>query len=184
VYNHTQNDKKEPKEHHYTATLRYTSPHFTQLHFATLHYNTQLHLATLHPTTIHYTSLHSTTPLHYTSLHFTTFHPTTLHYTYRHFTTLSFSLTHLHFLSFYFTSHHYTRHSTVLISKHFQNNEPLDCPKEPPNISIHFTMRKTCIFMLFPSLRTKGTHHAMETLAVGSLRARPVWPIRNHTKVN
>jgi hypothetical protein len=25
--------KKEPKEHHYTATLRYTSPQFTQLHF-------------------------------------------------------------------------------------------------------------------------------------------------------
>jgi len=27
---------KKPKEHHYTATLRYTSPHFTQLHFTTL----------------------------------------------------------------------------------------------------------------------------------------------------
>jgi hypothetical protein len=37
TYNHIQNDKKEPKEHHYTATLRYTSPHFTQLHFTTLH---------------------------------------------------------------------------------------------------------------------------------------------------
>ena len=28
--------KKEPKEHHYTTKLRYTSPHFTQLHFTTL----------------------------------------------------------------------------------------------------------------------------------------------------
>jgi len=32
------NDKKneKPKEHHNSATLRYTSPHFTQLHFTTL----------------------------------------------------------------------------------------------------------------------------------------------------
>jgi hypothetical protein len=29
TYNHIHNDKKEPKEHHYTATLHYTSPHFT-----------------------------------------------------------------------------------------------------------------------------------------------------------
>jgi len=36
TYNHIQNDKKEPKEHHCTATLRYTSPHFIQLHFTTL----------------------------------------------------------------------------------------------------------------------------------------------------
>jgi len=28
--------KKEPKGHHYTATLRYTLPHFTQLHFSML----------------------------------------------------------------------------------------------------------------------------------------------------
>jgi len=28
--------KKELKEHHYTATLRCTSPHVTQLHFTTL----------------------------------------------------------------------------------------------------------------------------------------------------
>jgi len=28
--------KKEPKDHHYTATLHCTSPHFTQLHFTTL----------------------------------------------------------------------------------------------------------------------------------------------------
>jgi len=40
--------KKVPKEHHYTATLRYTLPHFTQLHFTTL---TALHSLTF---TIHY----------------------------------------------------------------------------------------------------------------------------------
>jgi hypothetical protein len=32
---HIQSDEKEPKEHHYTATLRYTLPHFTQLHITT-----------------------------------------------------------------------------------------------------------------------------------------------------
>jgi hypothetical protein len=36
TYSHINNDKKEPKEHYYTAALRYTSPHFTQLHITTL----------------------------------------------------------------------------------------------------------------------------------------------------
>jgi hypothetical protein len=35
---HTQNDKTEPKEHHYTATLHYTSPNYTSQHLSTLHY--------------------------------------------------------------------------------------------------------------------------------------------------
>jgi len=30
--------KKEPKEHYYTATLRYTSPNYTTLHLSTLHF--------------------------------------------------------------------------------------------------------------------------------------------------
>jgi hypothetical protein len=41
---------KGRKEHHYTATLRNTSSHFTELHFATLHHTspnyTSLHLLT------------------------------------------------------------------------------------------------------------------------------------------
>jgi len=47
--------KKEPKDHHYTVTLRYTSPHFTTL------YHTSLHFATLHHTSPNYTSLHLST---------------------------------------------------------------------------------------------------------------------------
>jgi len=51
----------------HSATLHYTSPHFTQLHFTTLRY---------------------TSP-HFTQLHFTSSH--------LHFTILSFSFTHLHY---------------------------------------------------------------------------------------
>jgi len=47
IHNRIQKDKKEPKEHIYTATLRYTSPHFTQLHFTTL-------IDTSVPLTLHY----------------------------------------------------------------------------------------------------------------------------------
>jgi hypothetical protein len=38
TYNHVHNDKNGPKEHHYTATLRYTSPKYTSLNLATLHF--------------------------------------------------------------------------------------------------------------------------------------------------
>jgi len=40
------------EDHHDTATLRYTSPHFTQLHFTTLHPTTPVHFATLHHTSL------------------------------------------------------------------------------------------------------------------------------------
>ena len=33
--------KKEPKEHHYIATLRYTSPHFTQINMDSLTFCTR-----------------------------------------------------------------------------------------------------------------------------------------------
>jgi len=82
-----------------------------------------------------------------TSLHFTTLNQTTLHYTYRHFTsshlhftTLPFGLT--HYISYPSISPHITKLDTVRFSHpqmYFQSNEPLHCPKEPLNISLHFT---------------------------------------------
>jgi hypothetical protein len=74
-------------DRHYTATLRYNSPHFTQLHFATLHY----------------------TYRHFTSSHL---HLTTLSFSFTHLHFLSF-----YFTSHHITSHHITRHSTDLIPK-------------------------------------------------------------------
>jgi len=127
------------QDHHYTATLRYISPHFTTLidtsHpliYTSLpsHFNTSPHFTTLidtsHPLIYNSLPSHFNTSLHLSTLHilsFTLHYPliSTLHYTYRHFTffhlhftTHSFGLTHQHFLSFCFTSHHWTRHSTVL----------------------------------------------------------------------
>jgi hypothetical protein len=74
-------------DHHYTATLRYASPHFTQLHFTTFHHTstnyTSLHFTTLHPTTLHPATLHHTSPNYtspnYTSPHFTQLRFTTLY---------------------------------------------------------------------------------------------------------
>ena len=49
-HTHTALKKKEPKEHHYTATLRCTSPHFTQLHFTTRIDTSLPHIYTSLPT--------------------------------------------------------------------------------------------------------------------------------------
>ena len=75
---------KKPKEHHYTATLHYTSPNYTS--------HTYRHFTPSH--------LHFTTPsfglthLHFLSFCFTTLHPTTLHYTSPNYTSLHLSTLH------------------------------------------------------------------------------------------
>jgi hypothetical protein len=125
-------------DHHYTATLCYTSPHFTQLHFTTLidasrplvYPSLPFHLAFGI-----YISCRSTR--HITSHHITLYHITWLH----------------------ITLHHIPSLDTVQISsKLFPKNKPLHCPKKLFTISLHLNFY-FILFYLFICLLILSTLH-------------------------
>jgi hypothetical protein len=105
----------------------------TPLHFITLHYTSQ-HLSTFHFLSFIFTCLHFLSTLHYTS-----------HFTQLHFTTLidiPLPLIYLYVFTFPIRLFHLTSLNKIQYNFHlqtyFQNNEPLHCPKELLNISLHF----------------------------------------------
>ena len=96
-------------------------------HFITSTIITLQHFATLHHTSPNCTSLHLST------LHLFSF---TLHYSPIWLNPSTFPVVLFHLI---------TKLDTVRFSHpqtYFQSNEPLHCPKEPLNISLHFLFRR------------------------------------------
>jgi len=93
--------------------------------------------------------LHCNISLHFTKLHFTTLVDTSLTVIY---TSLPSRLAQPIYISYRSISPHITKLDTVRFSHpqtYFQSNEPLHCPKELLNISLHFTLY--FIFFTYPT---------------------------------
>jgi hypothetical protein len=85
------------------------------------------------------TSQHNNTSLHFTQLHFTTLIDTSLP---QICTSLPSHLSKPIYVSYRSISPHITKLDTVQffhLQTYFRNNEPLDRPKEPLTVSLHFT---------------------------------------------
>ena len=78
-----------------------------------------------------------TTPQHFATLHHTSLNYTSLHLSILHYPLIWLNPFTFPIVLFHLISLNDTQYSSHL-QTHFQNNEPLQCPKEPPTISLNY----------------------------------------------